>query len=372
MITAEVPGGVRQSYVVTANGSGKAFKAIGARNADIGMSSRLAAEDEVEQLKGLGDMRSRSCEHIIALDGIAIVVNEGNQVKQLDRSQVSEIFQGKITDWSAVGGRPGPIQLYARNKDSGTGKDFAGMVLGKGAAISAAARVKASGDEIAAAVSSDPGGIGYVAIAQVNGVKALAISDGTGSTALAPSPFTVLTEDYVLSRRLYLYAPGSPADFANKLITFANTAEGQEVVKKTGFVQQTPELMPSPDIPASAPVEYREHIAGKQRININFRFESNGKALDNKAEADIDRVVKFLQARNVRQGVYLPGFADSEGGHSAQNCALSLERAQAVKDILFSSGINATVGGLCDDLPVGDNATDAGRRKNRRVEVWIP
>jgi hypothetical protein len=84
---------------------------------------------EQATLSPLGDMTSQACEHVLALDGIAVVVNKGNPIASLSREQIRAIFSGQTTDCSKVGGRPGRIGIYARDDRSGTYDTFKSLAL---------------------------------------------------------------------------------------------------------------------------------------------------------------------------------------------------------------------------------------------------
>ena len=101
-------------FSVVANGSPNAFKALAAGRADIGMASRPIKDDEVRILSNLGDMRSPACEYIVALDGIAVIVNRNNPVPPLTRQQLNAIFRGTITDWARSAQNRRPIRFYAQ------------------------------------------------------------------------------------------------------------------------------------------------------------------------------------------------------------------------------------------------------------------
>src|SRR5262249_21310942 len=110
------------------------------------------------------------------------------------------------------------------------------------------------------------------------------------------------------------------------------------------------------------------------RMNINFRFRPNSTDLDNKALADIHRALAALDQRQVHQGVVLLGFADTKG-LLRDNCQLSEKRAQVVQRVFETGGVRFDkdqVQGVCTAMPVGNNDTESGRQKNRRVEVWVP
>jgi phosphate transport system substrate-binding protein len=304
---------------------------------------------------------------VVALDGIAIVVNRANPAQSLTRAQIGGIFKGAITDWSQVGGTPGPIRLFSRDTESGTFDSFVSMVLaGDKKAISPSSNVKANGEDIADAVAADADAIGFVGIAQVRGARALAVSDGPGTTELLPTTFSVSTEDYILSRRLFLYTGENPSKEAEKFVKFALDEEGQKVVKKVGYVplEASLEKVSPPD---DAPADYRSLTEGKKRMRLNFRFRPNVAVPDTKALRDLQRVEAALTGGDT---VYLLGFADSKGSPE-KNRELSQQRAEAIAKELGKRDIKVAAYGLSSEMPVADNRTAAGREKNRRVEVWV-
>jgi phosphate binding protein len=375
-VRATLPGQWRPVlFSVLANGSGNAFSALGAGRADAGMSSRPVHDDEVKNLQKIGDMHSALCENVVALDGIAVIVSASNPVRELTRQQIGEIFRGHITDWAAVGGNPGAINLYGRDEKSGTFDTFATLVLsGDKKAFSPKLKVKDNGDEIADAVTSDSNGIGYVGLAQAQKrtTKALQVSDGPGTESLLPSAFSVATEDYILSRRLYLYTPADATEWTRKFVNFALSQEGQKVVKQVGFVEQTPYFEEVP-IPAGASKAYSDRVRNLRRGSVNFRFATNGTDLDTKALADIKRVADALLQNGIRNHVQILGFADSQqpAPGAPSNMQLSEKRAQVVAERLRAYKIDVEVVGFSSEMPLGDNRTPDGRQKNRRVEVWV-
>lgn len=372
-VRAKLPGHWRpQLFSVLANGSGNAFKALDANRANVGMASRAIKDDEVSKLARFGDMRSSDCEYVLALDGIAVIVNRANPVQALTRQQLGSIFRGSIDNWAQVGGRSAPIVLYGRDSESGTYDTFVSLVMtnekGNKQPFKPGLNEKTDGDAIAQAVADDPNAIGYVGLAQVGSANKLQISAGPGTVSLFPSEFTVATEDYILSRRLFLYLPANPApsEMTRRFVKFALSPEGQSVVKDVHYVEQIPHFEEVP-IPADAPPLYRQKVQGLRRMNLNFRFKPNGKELDNKAIADISRALGALKLNQTSAGVEVLGFADSTPG---DNQRLSEERAEVIASQLRANGIKVEASGFSSAMPVRENSTEDGRQKNRRVEIW--
>jgi glucose/mannose transport system substrate-binding protein len=210
------------TFEVQAHGSKTAFEDLATGECDIGMASRRITSDEARQcaLAGLGDMFSPACEIVLGLDGIAIFVNKSNPINALTKQQIADIFSGKTTDWSQVGGSPGPINLYAGDEKSGTFDTFKSLVLESRPLSPKALRYEDSA-KLSDEVTADRNGIGFAGMAFVRGSKPLAMSE-TGAGALLPTPFTVAAEHYPLSRHLFLYIPANPRnEWTQKFIEFA-------------------------------------------------------------------------------------------------------------------------------------------------------
>jgi phosphate transport system substrate-binding protein len=203
-------------------------------------------------------------------------------------------------------------------------------------------------------------------------VKAVAVSEA-GARPLLPNPLTVATEDYPLSRRLYLYTPANPENaYTRKFVDFALSKNGQNVVGQNGFVEQNVRAESTPAPAADTPAGYSRMTQGADRLSLDFRFRTGSSDLDNKARVDINRVATFMvDLKNDRKSVMLFGFADNRGSPQL-NTALSASRAQAVAAQLQTAGIKPeVVTGFGSEMPVASNDTEDGREKNRRVEIWV-
>jgi phosphate transport system substrate-binding protein len=216
------------SFEIAAEGSSQGIAALTAGTAHICMSSRAAkvTEETLASSKGV-----KLTPTVIAHDGIGIIVNAANPVKKLTRRQVEQIFTGDITDWSAVGGKPGKISIYTRNSSSGTYGDFMQLAM-KNRDYAKAAQKMAGNEQIAEEVGNNPLGIGYVGLAYLNarGVRAVAV-DGQ-----LPSAETVRKGTYAFSRPTYFYTNGEATGIVGKFVAFAVSPEGQAIAEKVGFV----------------------------------------------------------------------------------------------------------------------------------------
>src|SRR5690606_27902482 len=110
----------RIQILIAAQGSSTGFKALYNGTADIAAASRQINEKEVAQLVALGDLTSVDGEHILGLDGLAIIVHPSNPVSNLSLAQLRQVFSGAISNWRELGGLPGSIKVLARDDNSGT------------------------------------------------------------------------------------------------------------------------------------------------------------------------------------------------------------------------------------------------------------
>ncbi|WP_161629820.1 substrate-binding domain-containing protein [Desulfogranum japonicum] len=363
---------------IFAHGSSTGFKDLLAGSCDVGMASRRIKDKEKAALKEHGEMTSPSSEHILALDGIAVIVNKHNNLKNINISQVGDIFSGKITDWAQIpeSGLKGAINVYSRDDKSGTYDTFKSIVLKKTPLTDGAKRFE-SNPELSDKVSMDMMGIGFTGLPYIRQSKAIAISS-QGTAPVLPSFFTVATEDYPLARRLYLYLPGdSNNPVAARFIDFCLARDGQKVVNSTGFVDLQIRAFTAAIDTAQNQVQnheifnrYLQEIEGKKRLSLNFRFNEGSKNLDNRSLRDLDRMVDFLKEYTF-DTLTLIGFTDNMGSY-ANNTRLALERAKAIENELKIRGIPVrSILSASEELPIASNTSIEGRDKNRRVEIWV-
>jgi phosphate transport system substrate-binding protein len=124
--------------------------------------------------------------------------------------------------------------------------------------------------------------------------------------------------------------------------------------------------------PARAPKRYVELTSDARLLSSTFRFETNSSAFDNRAQRDLERVVQYLHMNGMNGAqVRVLGFADAQGDKT-HNQELSRQRAAQVAAAFAERGISGvTVAAMGWAMPVADNATQEGRERNRRVEIWV-
>ncbi|MEN5244821.1 phosphate ABC transporter substrate-binding/OmpA family protein [Pseudomonas atacamensis] len=371
-IVGQTAQGQRVIIEVAAHGSSTGFAALKNASADLAASSREIKDSELLALQTLGDLKSPAAEQVIAIDGLAIILNPANPLEQLNTEQLARIFAGEVKTWEELGSRGGAIHLYARDDQSGTYDTFKELVLSRrGKSLSSAAKRFESSEQLSDAVSADPQGIGFIGLPYVRQAKAVAIADGA-SQAMLPLNSLIATEDYPLSRRLFFYLPpDSRNPWAQALATFAQSPQGQAIVATSGFVSQTVQAMSvAPN--ALMPEGYQSLSRHAQRLTVNFRFAEGSASLDNKARQDLARVLDYIKRHGkTERAVTLVGFGDLKDD-PARADLLSKLRAMAVRRELVRNGVvMREVRGFGALMPVATNSADEGRIKNRRVEVWV-
>lgn len=209
-------------FTYNPTGSGTGITAVSEGRCDIGLSSR-ALKDE-EKASGL-------TETVVALDGIAIIVNPNNAVNDITVETVAKIYKGEITNWKDLGGDDAEIAVIGREAGSGTRDGFE-SVTGTKDACKYRQELTSTGDVITT-VANNPNAIGYASLASVKDtVKALSVE------GVAPSEETVKDGSYVVQRPFVLVTktdtPLSAA--AQKFFDFATSSEANDIISKAGAV----------------------------------------------------------------------------------------------------------------------------------------
>lgn len=206
---------------VAGGGSGTGIKETTSGANNIGMSSRALTADESAPLT----------QFVIANDGIALVVNNANSMKNLTREQAEKIFLGEITNWKDVGGANAPILVQTRETGSGTLATLDELLLEKKGVV-ATATPYASTELLKQAVAAEPNAIGFISAGYVDSsVKALSLDN------ITPNEETISGGSYGLSRSLYVFTKGAPAGVNAMFIDYLRSESCQSgIIEKEGYV----------------------------------------------------------------------------------------------------------------------------------------
>ena len=210
------------TFTYNPTGSGSGIQAVSEGRCDIGLSSRALKDDE--KASGLK-------ETTLALDGIAIIVNPQNPVKDLTLEQIAKIYTGEITNWKDVGGNDAEIVLIGREAGSGTRDGFESITKTKDA-CQYRQELTSTGDVITT-VSQNPNAIGYASLAAIkDSVKALTVN------GVAPTEATVKDGTYLVQRPFVLVTKEGAAlsETAQKFFDFATSADAASIISAAGAV----------------------------------------------------------------------------------------------------------------------------------------
>jgi phosphate transport system substrate-binding protein len=250
-------------------------------------------------------------------------------------------------------------------------------------------------NQLTADVESDPYGIGYVGIGFRDNTKPLGIvvDCATGPSGAphrfvySPNDFNIKTEEYPLSRRLYLYTRGKPTNvLASGLVEFAQSKDAGETIRKTGFYDSTimeAEFSTLGDrfvsmISAVGTNDMQTHdflsdILFATRLSTTLRFADKAAKLDNKALDDILSLADALNHTYKGRQFIIAGFSDSMDDPERAR-QLSADRAVAVATALMAQHVTVFRGNVHAygaAAPVACEDSEAGRVLNRRVEIWV-
>jgi len=224
---------------VSGGGSGTGIKALLSGTAEIANASRPMKDKEKRQA---AEADINPVEHVVAYDGIALIVHPSNPVSQLSVEQTSDIFVGNIKNWKKVGGPDKEIVLINRDSTSGTYEAFKELVVtlhksDKSREYAPEALAIQSSQAVVALVKESKGAIGYIGLGYLDhSVKALKVVPMGGGNPVEPAVESVQNKSYPISRALYMYTDGEPTGNIAKYFEYINSQEGQTIVEKLGYV----------------------------------------------------------------------------------------------------------------------------------------
>lgn len=325
------------------------FSKLAAGKLAVFFADRAPTESELNQF-GSGFKTSRSVAEVVALDALTLLVNPE---VSLDTFKIGEAVPLRLA--------AGPAGSSIRQRADRFG-------------ISSPDALDVGGEQ---AALSDPSLLALGLYHQEGTnlrAKRLAVKSSPESLALKPSPFTIATEDYRFSYRIVAWTASKPTHEALSLVKFVTSNEGQAIVAERGFVDLRLRPMQGdvpPEILAALGAALGvDSVSSAIRLSTNFRFEVGEAVLDLKAQADLERLPRFVADSYPTHKVVILGFTDSSGP-AELHTPLSKKRAETVAIELRRSKVDTRSGGLGPAFPVDTNDTSAGKEKNRRAEVWV-
>ena len=207
---------------VTGGGSGVGVQKVGEGLVQIGNTGRALKESEIAKY-GLVSFP-------FAIDGVAVAVNPSNNVTNLSKAQIKDIFAGKITNWRELGGNDAAISLYVREDGSGTRETFESRALDKASSTDSANVVNSNG-AMKTAIARDPNAIGYVGIGHLDAsIKGVAIDQKQ------PTQEAAAKGEYPVTRLLYMNTKGQPEGLTQAFVNYIFSDNGKALIIKAGYI----------------------------------------------------------------------------------------------------------------------------------------
>jgi len=211
--------------IIQGGGSSVGIKAVNDGTVDLGAASREMTQDDPALVT-----------HLLARDGIAVIVNPANPVNGLTKTQIRDIYSGSLTNWNQVGGEDHEIHVSAREEGSGTRTAFQDMVMGKDAngnaiSITTSAILQSSNGALVQVVKSDSWAIGFVSFGYLgDSIKALSI-DGVAATEENAKNGT-----YPIVRPLYFLTKEQPAGLVKAFLDYCTSTAAQKIITDEGYI----------------------------------------------------------------------------------------------------------------------------------------
>jgi phosphate transport system substrate-binding protein len=217
---------------VTGGGSGTGIAALINGTTDICEASRPMKDkekDETQAKRGAPAVETK-----VALDALAVYVNEKNPIQEISIPTLRKIYLGETKGWKEAGGPDHSIVLYGRENNSGTYGYFKEHVL-ENKDFASSVQTLAGTSAVASAVKGDQFGIGYGGIAYLEGIRALKVKKEDSSPAITPNLQTAQDGSYPLARFLYFYSAGEPTGLTKRFTDWVKSPDGQKVIEQVGY-----------------------------------------------------------------------------------------------------------------------------------------
>lgn len=397
-------------YVLTRADTGKTAARFDFRatNTDEGFADLLADEADIvlalrevrreERINardaGMGDLTGANRSRVLALDAVVPVVSASNPIKAISPLDLARVFAGLVTNWQDLGGPDAPIDLHLPTASSGLSQAIVDQVMTP-AKLEFTEEITrhALPAQIADAVARDTFALGITSYAERQTTQVLTLG-GTCGFYLDAARQTIKTEDYPLTAPMFLYVPARRLPLiAREFLAFTREPASQNVIRRAGFVDQTPEEIPVDEqgnrfanaiTVAGGETSLEElqrmtaTLTPMARLTTSYRFETGSIRLDAQSRSNVQQLARALEQGqyDARQLMFV-GFSDGEGAAKA-NRDIALRRAEAVRRAVTAAAVtanmdrvNVSVDAFGEALPMACDDTAWGRQVNRRVEVWV-
>lgn len=383
-------------FTFNASTTDEGFADLLADEADIAMSLREIRKEEAKLgfEAGLGNMQGKNRNRVLALNALVPVVSPGNPVDRITAAELAQVFAGQIDNWKVLGGPDAPISLHVPQRESGLLQAIEDRLMApSGQDLNNGAMFHQQMASLVSAVQRDPFAIGIATYASSGAATRLPLAGGCGF-AVQASRRGIKTEDYPLTAPMFLYLPARRLPkMARDFLAYTRGPAAQIVIRRAGFVDQTPEEVPialqgerlanaialaETSVPLEDVKAIVTRLSNHKRLTTTFRFRPGVSALDPQSQSNAQQLARALELGTYdgRELVFV-GFSDGEGSAEA-NRTIALRRAEAVRNAVLDAAetanrdnLNIAVEGYGEALPMACDESAWGRQVNRRVEVWL-
>jgi phosphate transport system substrate-binding protein len=323
---------------------------------------------------------------VFALDALVPIVAPDNLTPNISTTNLAKALVGEINNWKDIGGPDRPMVIHGLQADSDLAAALAAR-LGKAMAVAVTHPDLTS---LAVAVARDPWALGVTGQALAGKARVLSLTDSCGF-ALQATSLAVKAEDYPLTLPVYLLTPPRRLPLiARELLEFLVMPKAQQAISDAGYVARNLERTPlardgvrlmnainaaGDEVTLADVQRLSKAMAGADRLSLTFRFEDGSDNLDVVSKENLNDLAKAMQAGLFdRDLLTLIGFSDGTGA-AAQNQTLAEGRARAVLSSLSALAPDLArlpnIDAFGEAMPMACDETAAGRRLNRRVEIWL-
>lgn len=324
----------------------------------------------------------------LAVDALVPIIGADNPVATISTSDLARALSGEVANWSEIGGPDMPLVLHGLPPENGLQRALSER-LGREVAASVIHPDLAA---LADAVARDPWGLAMTGRASARQAKVATLTDSCGFPLL-PTSLGVKAEDYPLALPLQFLTPRRRLPLmAREFLEFLTLPAAQQAVAASGYIDRAPERQPmtadglrlinaiqgaGEETSLGDLKRLVDVMDGADRLSFTFRFEDGSSTLDATSQGNLADLAQLLGSGAFDSDqLILAGFSDGSGAADA-NLALSEERAQSVLVALKSVAPDLaadqfpSVVAFGEALPLACDETAAGRRMNRRVELWL-
>ncbi len=324
----------------------------------------------------------------VALDALLPIVATDNPTPKISTPDLARALAGEVVNWAEIGGPDMPLVLHGLEQ----GSDLQQALSARLGRDISANLTHPDLTTLAAAVAKDPFALAVTGRASQGAAKGLPMVDSCGFPLL-PTPLAVKAEDYPLSLPVFFLTPRRRLPLvAREFLEFLPSPEAQAAVKAAGYIDRLPEASPmtadglrlinaiqgaGEETTLADLKRLVDLMAGADRLSFTFRFEDGSSTLDRVSQDNLQDLAKLLESGEFKdKALILAGFSDGSGAGQA-NFDLSVDRSARVQSALVAAAPSLTaaqvpqVVGFGEAMPMACDQTAAGRRLNRRVELWL-